>query len=64
MIYDDGIVRIEGAGGIVRTGQMSIWRIKIFGQSGDTTSVNLANIFERVDNVANPEEQSVKQSFF
>ncbi len=27
------------------------------------TPVNLANIFERVDNVASPEEQSVKQSF-
>ncbi len=38
-------------------GQMSIWRIEIFGQSGNTTSVNLVNIFERVDNVENPEEQ-------
>ncbi len=33
---------------------ISIWRIKIFGQFGDTTPVNLANIFERVDNVAKP----------
>ncbi len=51
---------------------MSIWRIeradvnlanRNSGQSGDTAPVNLANIFKRVDNVANPKEQSVKQSF-
>ncbi len=44
-------------------GQMSIWRIEIFGQSGDTTSVNLENIFERVDNVKNLEEQPSSNFF-